>query len=635
MKIQQFQGGQSSRVRPQFVGQNEAVVYENIDNSAGTLTPVKTKLATAISVLQYNTYYEAEAQWVSSATERDYVEFQDTLYWTERAGGAPQKFDGTNTWNLGIEAPTGNGTPTVTTYPDVVDTVNITPNTAGVGLPVEDMYYAIINADGGTKYSDALVMKVGDDERLSTVQEATSAPLTPLVAVKDTGATRDIEIKNPTGITIGSNGVLVFRLYEGTYYQVGSLATSSSTLTDSTHDISGNAVLDETKFGVMRGVYQYAMTYYNSVDGAESGPSTPSAEIDISNGGTISLASIPVSSDPQVDEKRLYRVGGNLTSFTLVTTLANATTTYNDVLADTAIDGRLLEASTYSQAESDFKFLTEAYAMLFAAQGNRLRFTPIGVPDAWPELNFIDYEADITGIAPVANGILIFTKFKTHIVTGTGPTSLTTQLLRGDQGCLTHSSVQPLEGAALWVSTDGICTSSGGNVALISKDKLGKLSLSPVDSAIYDEAYYILDADGSILVFDYGYGKIFKSLQLGVSALTVANDILYGWSNAVQYELFNGSTFETFRYLSPRFIEGASTEHKTYKRVNIYSKGDIIIKTLINDVEVTSNTLTGEDSFDIQVPSHLQRGFFIQFDISGTGEVYEIEWIVGRQKGGK
>ena len=629
MKVQDFTGGLATRLRPQYIGTNEGVVYTNINSRVGSLAPVQAKLGTAIAVKRYHKYYIAKQEWLSADVPTDYLEYQKKMYFTDRLS-RPQKYDGTNTYNLGITPPSTLSSFTINAYPSPVLSATFKADTSTSGLPVEDTYYALVNSDAG-KYSKALVVVVTSKGIMRVIAEATTTVPDNLTVKMDPGtSTRTITISKPEGIELGIDGVQVFRWYKGAYYLVGTLLTDTSSLLDNVADISVNEALDESNFGALDGVIQYALTYYNSEDGTESALTPPSVELDIESTGTISVTSLPVSTDPQVDKKRLYRVGGNLTTFTLVTELANSATSYEDTLKDINVDGRLAETQGDGPAPNGLAFLTEAYAMLFGAVGPYLRFTPIGQPNNWPPLNFLTYEGDITGIAQVANGILVFTKFQTHLVTGTGPTSLSSQLLSKDQGCIAFESIVGLSGAAVWVSTDGICASNGDLPKVLSKRKLDKLSLTPVDSVIYDEVYYVHDADGTTLALDFDT-EVFKQFSFDVVTLAVAEDELYGWKDGVMYQLYGGSSTASFKYLSPRFIEGRATELKTYKKVYIYSKGDIIIKIIIDDVEVCATALKGEDSHVIQVPVDKQRGHFIQFDISGTGEVYELEYTVGRR----
>jgi hypothetical protein len=302
-------------------------------------------------------------------------------------------------------------------------------------------------------------------------------------------------------------------------------------------------------------------------------------------------------------------------------------TQYIDVLDDTEVDGRLLESDNFSEAPTGLQYLSESYAMLFGAVASTLRFTPIGKPDAWPPEYSLQFDEDITGLGPVANGVLVFTRSKTYIVTGTGPTSLSQQSLRGDQGCIAFESIsEAFAGTLIWASEDGLCTSSGNNVTSLTKQYLGEVMLEPTSSAVVDEVYYCHTADGSILAWDYRFATIPKYLSLGTEALKTAKGALYGYNEGELYSLYKGTTNTTFKYKSPRFVEGAYSENKTYKKVYVRSKGDIIIDIIIDDEIVTSCSLEGTTTHQLQVPQQLQRGYSIQFNISGTGTVHEIEY---------
>ena len=379
----------------------------------------------------------------------------------------------------------------------------------------------------------------------------------------------------------------------------------------------------------LAGVIQYAMTFVNQASGVESTPSPISTELDLTGGGSVTFTNLPTSTDPQVTRKRLYRLGNNLTTLTRVAELAFNTASYTDSLDDLSIEGSVLTTASNGVVPSTIAYFTEMRAMLYGAVANKLMFTNIGEPWNWPASNYLLFDDDITGIASTANGLLVHTEFRTHLVTGTGPSTLATQLLSGDQGCVAFESIASIGQVAMWASTAGVCLSNGSEVIVVSKDKLGPLNLTPLSAVAYDEVYYLSNSDGTILAFDFSLGKIFKTFSINVSMLAVAKGKLYGWKANTQYELFSATTTEQFTYLSPRFIEGRATELKTYKKVYIYSKGVIIIDIIIDDEVVATGSFDGEDSHMIQVPQDKQRGFFVQFRVQGTGEVYEIEYVVG------
>jgi len=642
MKIQQFDGGLSTRTEPQFLNTNQGTVYENIDNASGILKPLKMPAPAGIFVKPYHTFFDHNQEWVDSDEPRDYVEYQRKLYWTDRAT-APQKYDGTTQANLGIEPPpqltniTSVPTPTVVSVDAVQAIVG-----GGSDIPFHDLDYAIVESiTGGVTQALAMTVvtlptvvdgvdyAVGSSiikgEDLDVAELSTLEPnITP--SALSTFQTVTFSSYTVTGATRS-----VYRLFEGVYRLVGTFIPGSpgTSLVDTVYDISANTELTQDLMAPLLGTYQYQMTYYNSNDGTESGPSLFSEEIELDKRTSTTLADLPVSTDPQVTDKRIYRVGGNVTTSTLVDEVANATTVYVDSTSDTDLTGQLLISSIALNPPVGLAFLTKAYAMLFGAEGSKLRFTPIGEPDSWPELYFLEFDLDITGIAAVSNGVLVFTKYETHLVTGTGPNALSKQRLSADQGCLAFESIQVMGGAALWISTDGICTSGGGPVQVVSKQTLGKFSVNATASAIFDESYYVLDSGGTVTQFDFAYGKVYKTQTPGVTSLAIANDVLYGVKSGELQEFYAG-TEATMKYKSPRFIEGSVTEQKWYKKFTIYHEGDIIIKVYIDNALVATRTLTGIDSTEIQVPSKEQRGHFVQFELEGIGTVHEIEYVVGR-----
>lgn len=631
MKIQIFEGGLNTRLSPQLIGQNEAVVYENIDNEQGILAPVVSKTDSGLRTKRFATYHEASDTWVSSETYQDSVEFQKVLYLSDGAN-KPQKYSGTVLQNLGIDAPTLVPIVTANTSVDAPTDADLLPGMAG-DLPSTTHYYILAN-DDGTFLSAPLSLSIDlTNNRFTELQDSLlreEERLGPTFLNASSLANRRVTIQNVKGLVYGANGVNVYRSYGGEYYLVGNLTNDADTLADTVYDISGNARYADASFAPISGTIQYLYTFVNSVDGTESVPSPISAEQEILS--KVVLTDLQVSSDPQVDRKRIYRLGGLLTVFTLVEEIPNTDITYTDELKDTEVQGTVLSALNNNQAPTGLAHITEAYAMLFGAEGPKLRFTAIGTPNYWSEFFFLNFSSDITGIAPVTNGLLVFTKFKTYIVTGTGPTTLSQAILDANQGCIDSSSIQFIRNAAVWASSDGICSSNGSVINVVSKPKMGKLSLSPVDSTVHDQVYYLQEADGAILALDFRYNSILKRLSLGTDALAVADDVLYGHKDGIQYSLFTASTVETLKYTSPRFVEGTKTKEKYYKKVYIYSEGDIIVKIYINNLIVCTKALSGTQNHQMQVPNDKQRGHFIHFEFEGTGTVHEYEYKVGRSK---
>lgn len=630
MKIQQFDGGLVTRLRPQFLELNQGTVYNNIDNALGTLSSVKSKLATDILAGLYNYYFSITDTWYSSDVRRDYVEYQGNLYWTD--GSQPTAVINGNELRLGIVAPTSRPIVTTSDTLDSVNTAKFDVTQAG-NLPLETTYYKLVNSDG-EYYSDAQDFSVNLANSkvgiLGTDYEDKYSNFGPVVP-----ATASVVFNAPEGVEYGSGGIELYRQYNNEWRLVGTFTDPGvgpiQGITDDVVNIGTNPLLDEAKIAPINGTVQYLYTFYNSTNGVESAPSLISTAKNVQ--GIVQLSNLQVSQDTQVDKKRIYRVGGFLSTFTLVDEIDNNETTYLDTLKDTEVEGDLLDSTLNSPAPSGLKYLTESNAMLFGAEGSKLRFTPIGKPFYWPEVYYLEFYSDITGIGETGSGLLVFTKYKTYIVYGTGPTLLSKQLLDGEQGCVSNASVQQVGSAVMWLSTDGICASNGSPAEVITQASLGKVELDVIDSVVHDQVYYLMASNGEVLAYDYRFSRVFKKLSLGIRSFAVGKDTLYGVANGVLHELFAGDELEEFTYTSPRFIEGRFSEDKTYKKVYIYSAGDIIINIFINDSLVFNTTLTGTKKHEIQIDQALQRGNYIQIELKGKGEVFEYEYVVGRGLG--
>ena len=636
MKLQNFEGGVNSRLAPQLVPANQGVVYENIDNATGTLTPEKDKEASGILVDRYSVHFEADAEWVSSAVPKDYVEFRGTLY-SATTGAFARKYSNGVDNLLGITKPNGAPTLVNTSEATPLTSVRIGQHPTGGNLPPGKLEYLLFNVKDGV-YSKAFWYTVDDNVTEVDGQVISIAELDALIHINTTtsGApdTRRVLMDVLNFVEIEDEARL-YRLYEGEWHYLGS---PNSALADLVYDISAAPILDRSLISLLDGTYQYVSTFYNAVDGTESGPSPVSDELSVVS-GAIALTISSLIFDSQVTHIRIYRVGGSLAQFTLVSQIpylpGSFTQPYTDTLADNDLDGRPLETANYAPPPAGLRFFTEAYAMLFGAIGSSLRFTPIGVPDAWPAEFEIQFNQDITAIGQVASGILVCTRTKTYLVTGTGPTVLTQQLLRGDQGCISFESmVESHAGTVVWASEDGLCLSSGNTVKSVTKGSLNYISLSPVNAVVHNEVYYCLNEDGKILAWDYRLTPVIKWLDLDVDFLVVGLGKLYGHKAGELHELFQASTNVRMRYKSPRFVEGAYTNAKTYKKVYIRSEGDIIINIIINNIQASSHTLSGEATTQLQVPQPLQRGYSIQFEIEGTGVVEEFEYLVEYRQNG-
>jgi len=507
MQVRTFDGGISKRVDPSLILSNEAVELLNVDNSELTLKSSKNYTETGTLVSGY--FYLFRGTYLSSSTERSYVEYQNKLYYTE-AGKEARKFDGNRDSKLGIEPPSSS--------------VEITQSDA---------------IDGAHVSADATVL-------------------------------------------------------------------------------------------------QYTYTYYNSSDDIESAPAPLSDEFSVDADQRITLSGIEVTADIQVDIIRIYRIGGDITVTTLVEEIPNNTASYIDTKSDLELEGRLLESQAHFPAPDGAQFLVEAYGILFCAVDERLHFSDIGQPDVWPPLNFIDFSLDITMILPVQGGLLVCSRHRSHLLTGTTSDTFRKLDLTSEHGSISHLSAQILKTRPVWLAETGICTFDGSYITLLSQDKLGLCPLDIVNSMVHNEVYYLCLTNGNLFAVDNRFGSYtFAEYQYDkrLDNILSIDGSRYGRINDKLVTLFDGDDLE-FTYLSPKFTESFHSVIKTYNNVYIRCDGDFTIKMFIDDELVLTKSITGNTIFDIQPPAGKQRGSAVQFEITGTGTIFEYEFKVnGRQNG--
>lgn len=382
-------------------------------------------------------------------------------------------------------------------------------------------------------------------------------------------------------------------------------------------------------------VRQYCYTYYNTTDGTESAPSSYSDEVSYT-ADNITISNITVSADPQVTHIKVYRLGGPYTAMVLVATIAKTSISYVDTLSDLAIDGAVLASANGGQAPTGLAHLVEHNAMFFGSVDDKLYYSDIAFVNNWSLFFFIDFDSTIIGIGSTQNGLLVFTKTKTYIVTGTSPTALNKVLLHNTQGCINHKTIKYVDNVLVWLSQDGLCSSNGGTVIVSTLDKLGKLSYTSISAEIWDSQYFLFHSTGT-LVADFRYGPpIYRDLSivaLGTWYSIVFDKIYYTISTGALYSLHKGTGVLDYSYKSGKISDGAMTVLKNYKVFYIYIIGTTELKLYIDgDLVITKTLVDGLN--EVKPPQSDRLGYYLEFEFNGTGEVIEIEYKAeGRQNG--
>lgn len=664
MKLQRFDGGLHTRLAPQLLGIDQARELINVDIAKGVLTSVKEPGAPTYTTNVFAHWDELSSTWLSAAERRSYVTDSKLTFYTTSASGVKYYSPTVGEQSLSLPQPTTAPTLTVDhafEFSDYGAHREITNFVSGLPF-TESLRYLVRGKKtlGGTDYYTphikfTLTAKEAPTRVDTEEVTITRAAVIPRIASAGWGGVYSVPTTTTQTISttitgyrhveftdchcLGADKVEIFRYYQDAYYKVGELTSVASVVLDSTFDISGSTALDATEPDAVwpQGEYTYGYTYYAPDEDLESQISPLTQPVGgISTMGKYTLSGVAAPADPRFTKIRFYKIGGNFTTFIRIAEV-NTATAYTDEFPDKDYPVEIYNPYIAGDGPPDsvtYLFYSKAYAMLFGLDGTKLRWSEPGQPYVWRG-SYIEFKEELTGIVQISIGILVFTRLKTFLLTGDRPEVFSRQLFDGSQGCIDPYAVQTINSTAVWVSTDGICASSGGKVEVISRDALDKLSITPVDSAVLDDVYYVLADDGYLYCADFRYGSLkFYKHFFNIASLAVKDDTLLGWSQGKLRTLFAGAEDAEFEYLSPKFVEGRATEEKTYKTVYIYYRGVLQLEIIIDDVVVQTLDLPESDTLvndEIKVGTHEKRGNSIQFRVTGAGSLEELEYVAARQ----
>jgi hypothetical protein len=260
--------------------------------------------------------------------------------------------------------------------------------------------------------------------------------------------------------------------------------------------------------------YQYTVTFGVNQGGVtiqESSPA-PSAQLQAPLAITLqqaALTGIATSSDPQVNERNIYRLdsGGQ---FRLVGTLAdNTTTTFTDNTADSAVTGQVLviardppqpffSVCNFQNSVWGFGYLSSdpsTQSSLWYSNPSE----PWGFNSASQVFAVGENAGEDIAVAVATTGtIILCLKTKTAWVVEGTPGNYTQPYFVFDIGCASARSVAQAQGTIFWLSPDpGVYAFNGGAPVYISRDIKGfldTLSLADMQASVgfYRDRCYLL-----------------------------------------------------------------------------------------------------------------------------------------------
>jgi len=213
----------------------------------------------------------------------------------------------------------------------------------------------------------------------------------------------------------------------------------------------------------LTGNYKLVVCYVKDIGEGmyiESQPSPAVGPVSVNN-GWLKWTNIPVSTDPDVVKRTLYRTVSNGEIFYYLTTIDdNTTTTYEDHNFDEAL-GDELDENKIPPPNCDF--ITEmngtTYYVGLKTEQHKIAYSTQGFPYYVPALNRLEVgtgKDKFTGVLRVENTLLLFKATEIWALMGVDATTFTIQCLSPRIGCVNGDTLQLLSGYCFFVSNRGL-----------------------------------------------------------------------------------------------------------------------------------------------------------------------------------
>ncbi len=197
--------------------------------------------------------------------------------------------------------------------------------------------------------------------------------------------------------------------------------------------------------GDINGVYRYKVVYVSKY-GALSNAGPASTNTTAEDATSIALTRIPVSSDPQVTGRRLYRTVGNGSVYLFLDQiLDNSSTTYTDITADGGLDPETApQAGDFSDDNSIppqagiVKVWKKTVFMAGDPQNPyTLYYSEDNEPESFPLINAYELDGKITAMYESYAGLVVETETGKWQVIGDNPDFSVDKIVAG-MGCVGH-----------------------------------------------------------------------------------------------------------------------------------------------------------------------------------------------------
>ncbi len=241
-----------------------------------------------------------------------------------------------------------------------------------------------------------------------------------------------------------------------------------------------NAVIADAGVGAIEAgnVYGY-YTFYNTNTGAESNPSPVSALLAHAANQVIQWTSVDVSTDIQVNARRLYRTtpgaAPNAPALFVGQINNNTATTFTENVTIAAMGDPMMTVENGLPPVLG-EIMELHLERLFISDGTDIFFSEFGLPESFDPTNVISIRPDdgheMRALHSFSDKLIAGKTNQVYGITGTGAEDFDVGVITEDYGCYSHHSMKSAGGSLFWFAGNTFCRSSGAGAVSIADIKL-------------------------------------------------------------------------------------------------------------------------------------------------------------------
>ena len=381
--------------------------------------------------------------------------------------------------------------------------------------------------------------------------------------------------------------------------------------------------------------------------GEEGPPSevTSADIVDAENGATVTLT-LPAatSGNYSIAKRRIYRTDINgVFRFVKDVTGTSADTTTEAVTDD--LLGEEIESSDNLAPPDDttsdhpdgpmLGITTMPNGITAGFSGNTLLFSESFLPHSYPLANQLTTQEDIVAIASIASGLLVTTKGKPLMASGTDPSAMAMVEIDANLPCVNKRSLVDMGEYAIYSSPDGLVLASNSGIQLITEQILTRDQWqteyypSNVEAYEYEGKYIAFTYDGSNnstkkgFIFDPRGGKnAFVNLDFYATAgfNDRENDELYLVIDGTLKKFARGTTKRSYLWKSKEFFSNRPLSPGIAK-VDAEAYNALTFKLFADGSLKHTQTVANSDPF--RLPGGY-RGKVFEIQLEGTDIINEV-----------